>query len=246
MFKIKIGSLLLLLALTVSCNFTEEIFLQENGSGKISINFDGSELMQMGGDEMMAGTEKAIDSTLSFKQFLEEKKDSIAELSSEQQAKLKKLAPFNLHMIMNPETKEMKFDMYSSFDNINEVGDAFNTFQNMDALSPAGRANQTQFLSNDNESSEVSYNFKDHTFSRTAKILNTELHQQAIDSLAGAELFLTGSTYTLKYHFPKRVKSASTEKATFSADGKTMIYEVGFLDLMKNPEILNIEVELEQ
>ncbi len=238
--------MLLLLALTVSCNFTEEIFLEENGSGKISINFDGSELMQMGGDEMMASTEKAIDSTLSFKQFLEEKKDSIAELSPEQQAKLKKLAPFNLHMIMNPETKEMKFDMYSSFDNINEVGDAFNTFQNMDALSPAGRANQTQFLSNDNESSEVSYNFKDHTFSRTAKILNTELHQQAIDSLAGAELFLTGSTYTLKYHFPKRVKSASTEKATFSADGKTMIYEVGFLDLMKNPEILNIEVELEQ
>lgn len=220
--------------------------MEENGSGKISINFDGSELMQMGGDEMMAGTEKAIDSTLSFKQFLEEKKDSIAELSPEQQAKLKKLAPFNLHMIMNPETKEMKFDMYSSFDNINEVGDAFNTFQNMDALSPAGRANQTQFLSNDNESSEVSYNFKDHTFSRTAKILNTELHQQAIDSLAGAELFLTGSTYTLKYHFPKRVKSASTEEATFSADGKTMIYEVGFMDLMKNPEILNIEVELEQ
>ena len=44
MFKIKMGSLLLLLAMVVSCNFTEEIFLEENGSGKISINFDGSEL----------------------------------------------------------------------------------------------------------------------------------------------------------------------------------------------------------
>jgi hypothetical protein len=76
--------------------------------------------------------------------------------------------------------------------------------------------------------------------------LNAQLHQQAVDSLAGAELFLTGSTYTLKYHFPKRVKSASAEEATFSADGKTLIYEVGFLELMKNPKILNLEVELEQ
>ncbi|PIB30504.1 hypothetical protein BFP77_04460 [Maribacter sp. 4U21] len=246
MFKIKMGSLLVLLALVVSCNFTEEIFLEENGSGKISINFDGSELMQMGGDEMMAGTEKAIDSTLSFKQFLEEKKDSIATLSPEQQAKLKKLEPFNLHMVMNPDTQEMKFDMYSSFENIDEIGDAFNTFQNTDALSPAGRANQPQFLSNDTKSSEVSYSFKGNSFSRTARILNAQLHQQAVDSLAGAELFLTGSTYTLKYHFPKRVKSASAEEATFSADGKTLIYEVGFLELMKNPKILNLEVELEQ
>lgn len=239
-------SLVLLLAFVVSCNFTEEIFLEENGSGKISINFDGSELMQMGGDEMMGGSEKAIDSTLSFKKFLEEKKDSIATLSPEKQAKLKDLEPFNLHMLMNPETKEMKFDMYADFDNIDEVGDAFSAFQNMDALNPTGNANQPGFLSNDSESSEVAYGFKNNTFSRKAKILNAELHQKAVDSLAGAEMFLAGSTYTLKYHFPKRVKSASVEEATFSADGKTMIYEVGFLELMKNPEILNLEVELEQ
>ena len=129
---------------------------------------------------------------------------------------------------------------------IDLVNNVFNTFQNMDALSPAGRANQPQFLSNDNKSSEVSYSFDKSTFTRKAKILNTTLHQQAIDSLAGAEMFLTGSTYTLKYHFPKRVKSASAEDATFSADGKTLIYQVGFLELMKNPEILNLEVELEE
>lgn len=246
MLKIKLGSLLLFLALVMSCNFTEEIFLEEDGSGKISINFDGSELMQMGGDEMMGSTEKAIDSTISFKQFLEDKKDSIATLSAEQQAKFKKLEPFNLHMVMNPETKEMKFDMYSSFDDLNEIGDAFNSFQDISALGPKGGANPPQILSNDAQSSEVVYRFSKNTFVRKAKILDSTLHQQAIDSLAGAEMFLSGSTYTLKYHFPKRVKSASAPEATYSADGKTLIYEVGFLELMKNPDILNLEVELEK
>ena len=64
----------------------------------------------MAGDEIMKNNkEKPIDSLISFKDMLEEKKDSISQLSPEDQAKLKKLEPFKMHMVMNPETKEMKF-----------------------------------------------------------------------------------------------------------------------------------------
>ena len=59
-------------------------------------------------------------------------------------------------------------------------------------------------------------------------------------------MFLSGSTYTLKYHFPRKVKSTTAEEATFSADGKTLIYEVSFLEMMKDPKLLDIEVELEE
>jgi len=62
------------------------------------------------------------------------------------------------------------------------------------------------------------------------------MFKKRIDSLASAEMFLSNSTYTFKYHFPKRVKSTNIKDATFSMDGKTMIHEVNFLDRMKDPE----------
>ena len=244
MRKIQILVWAVVVALTSSCNFTEEITLQEDGSGRLSINFDGSELMEMAGDEMKKSNEKPVDSIISFKNLLEEKKDSIAQLSPEEQAKLKKLEPFNMHMVMNPEEKLMKFDLFSEFKNVNEVNDAFNAFQGANVLGSQkeGAAPPSPMESS---ASEVSYSFDKNTFSRKASILDQELFQQQIDSLQGAEMFLSGSTYTLKYHFPKKVKSTTAEEATFSADGKTLIYEVKFLDLMKDPSLLDLEVELE-
>lgn len=244
MFKFRSWSLLLVLALVSACNFTEEIFLADDGSGKVSIIFDGSEMMEMAGDEMMQNGEKAIDSIISFKAFLEEKKDSIATLSLEEQARLKKLEPFEMHMVMNPETKVMKFDMYSEFEQINEMGDAFSAFQDASSMGP-GTKNQGSPAGMGNQSTEVEYSFNSNTFKRTARIVDSVLQQQSMDSLAGAEMFLSGSTYTLKYHFPRRVKSSSAEAATYSADGKTLFYKIDFLSYMKNPDTLNIEVELE-
>ncbi len=242
MKKIQILAWALMVAFASSCNFTEEITLQEDGSGKLSINFDGSELMEMAGEEMKKTNEKPIDSLISFKDLLEEKHDSIAELTPEEQAKLKKLEPFMMHMVMNPDEKVMKFDLFSEFKNVSDVNDAFNAFQGANVL---GSNQQGTPAPMESSASEVSYAFTGNSFSRKAKILDEQLFQQQVDSLQGAEMFLSGSTYTLKYHFPRKVKSTTAEEATFSADGKTLIYEVKFLDLMKDPSLLDLEVELE-
>lgn len=234
----------IILGLSMSCNFTEEIHLKEDGSGKLSINFDGSELMQMAGEEMAKTNEKAVDSIISFKELLEERKDSIAQLPPEEQAKLKRLEPFDLRMVMNPDEKVMTFDLFSDFSDISEMNDAFNTFQEASLLGP-GSAKQPAPVPASEQSTEVNYTFAKNKFTRTAKIIDEALFQQSMDSLQGAEMFLSGSTYTLKYHFPKRVKSTTAENATFTADGKTMIYEVSFLELMKNPSLLDLEVVLE-
>ncbi|MCL6273626.1 hypothetical protein M3P19_06370 [Muricauda sp. 2012CJ35-5] len=228
-----------------ACNFTEEMYLNEDGTGKLSINFDGSELMEMAGEEMMKSDEKAVDSLISFKDLLEEKKDSIAQLSPEEQAKLKRLEPFNMHMVMNPEEKVMKFDLFSEFTKVEEVNDAFNAFQGASTFGPDNGGDKPGGLGSEEPTTEVNYTFDKKTFSRKAKILDEVLFQQGLDSLQGAEMFLSGSTYTLKYHFPRRVKSANVEGATFSADGKTLFLEVGFMELMKNPSALDLEVELE-
>lgn len=235
------------LAFVVACNFTEEIFLEEDGSGRINIHFDGNELMAaMGSMDDSTSKEEKVDTTLVFKDLLEAKKDSISKLPLEEQEKLKKLEPFTMKMFMDSETQKMSFDMFSDFKKVNEVNDAFNMFQDASTIGPQpGKSNNTESGA-PNLPTKVTYDFDGNSFSRTIEILDEELFTQGLDSLQSAEMFLSGSTYTFKYHFPRRVKSTTAEGATFSMDGKTMIYEVNFMEMMKNPESINFEVELEE
>ncbi|MEP2278994.1 hypothetical protein [Maribacter sp.] len=241
----KILTVVFITVLVAACNFTEEIYFNEDGSGKMSILFDGNEMMQMIPETDSTELDKAIDSTLVFKDLLREKKDSIAQLSPEEQDKLKRLEPFSLRMVVDPDGGVMNFNMFTDFKKVSEVNDAFNAFQNASSVgSVAG--GKTMPGGTTEETTTVNYTFKKNTFKRETVILNQELFEQSIDSLASAEMFLSGSTYTFKYHFPRRVKSTNIEEATFSMDGKTMIHEVNFLEMMKDPESMVIEVELEK
>ena len=238
---------ILFLGLITACNFTEELFLEEDGSGRINIHFDGNELMaglnSMSPDSTQK--EEKVDTTLVFKELLEEKKDSIAQLSPEEQEKLKKLEPFTMKMVMDSKEQKMQFDLFSEFKNVSEVNNAFNAFQEASSVGPQPGGNGPSQQGPPPMPTEVIYGFDGSKFSRSTKILDENLFKQSIDSLKSAEMFLSGSTYTFKYHFPRRVKSTNAEGATFSMDGKTMIYEVNFMDMMKDPEAINIEVELE-
>ena len=187
------------IALIWSCNFVEEIHLNEDGSGKLNINFDGNEMMAMiaSMDTDSTSQEKAIDSTIVFKDLLEEKKDSIAQLSPEEQAKLKKLEPFSMHMVMNPEEQVMRFDLFSEFKNISEVDDAFNAFQDASAMNPpAGGETQQSAppVGSNDQATTVNYEFTGNSFKRTMTIIDEELFKKGIDSLQSAEMFMSGST----------------------------------------------------
>ncbi|MFX0558552.1 hypothetical protein ACOCEA_17250 [Maribacter sp. CXY002] len=231
--------------LFVACNFTEEIYFKTDGSGKLNIGFDGSEMMQMIPETDSIVSEGVIDSTLVFKDFLREKKDSIAKLPLEEQANLEKLEPFSLHMQVDATNGIMNFEMFTNFMEVSEVNDAFNTFQNASTMGPAA-SGKPMAKNGGNEATQVDYTFTGNTFSRKTVIKDQKLFQKSIDSLQSAEMFLSGSTYTFRYHFPKKVKFTNVDEATFSMDGKTMIYEVNFLEMMKDPESIHIEVELEQ
>lgn len=239
--------LVLLIICFTSCNFTEELTLNENGSGRLTVKFDGSELLQMGGktnpEEEANG--KVLDSFISFKELLENKKDSIALLTPEEQKRLKKLEPFNLHLVMDENKGDMKIDIYTDFKKISEVSDGFSAFQNIGAFGNTGLNVQSDKSSfSMAEATEMKYTFKGSEFTRTNTIVDFDLLQQNVDSLGQMGLFLESSMYKLIYHFPRPVKSVSKKGALFSEDRKTIIIEVPFMDYMRDPEILNIEVIL--
>ncbi|MEO0527832.1 MAG: hypothetical protein AAFZ89_11435 [Bacteroidota bacterium] len=240
--------LIIVLVFLSACNFKEEMYIKEDGTGKMSISFDGSSLMQMAGEEIAQQEEKRIDSVLSFKEFLLEKKDSIATLPPDEQAKLKRLENFNMRMLMDPDTQEMNFSLFTDFKKVSELGDMLSSFQDASSFQkPGGESPAAKSpMGSTNQGTEVSYSFTSNRFSRKTTIVDQALFQKSLDSMEQAKMFLGESTYTLNYHFPRKIKNISAEKALFSQDGKSFTLEVDFLELMEKPQLLDIEVELEE
>ncbi len=52
-------------------------------------------------------------------------------------------------------------------------------------------------------------------------------------------------SYTLVYRFPKAVKSVTNENAIIDEDGKTVTLKMNFIDMIKSPEMMNLDVILE-
>lgn len=245
MKHVKIAVALFAGLLWTSCNFTEEIHINQDGSGSIALSFDGSQLLSLSDGDAGSQEPKRQDSVVRFSDVLDQKKDSIRRLPPEEQKRLEKLRPYQIRMITDYEAGEMRFILSREFRDISEVGDAFNAFQDAGALDPAPKSSPMDPTDQVSQSTEVAYSYRGNTFSRRGFIVDSVLHQQRIDSLKGSESFLEESTYTLEIHFPRKVRSANVEKATLSMDGKTLYYEVPFLDYLLKPDALDLEVVLE-
>ncbi|MEH6763754.1 MAG: hypothetical protein V7655_04570 [Aequorivita antarctica] len=245
--KLKLLLLFILAFTFVSCQFTETMVMNEDGSGTMRVEVNLNEMMAFGGGAMGDSTVMKMDTIVYMKQFLEEKKDSISKLSITEQQKLKKLENFNIHIKMDSETSEMVYDISTNFKNINEANDMLNGLEQAGNLIPNKDANNE--IKKEEDSPEVvgvNYSFKNGIFKRDAYIKDEKLHAQQVDSMKQAEAFMGGSNYMLKYTFPKKIKNTSNPDATFSADKKTVSIQAPFLEYFKNPDLLDLEVELEK
>ena len=237
---------LVCLLIVTSCQFSENIYINADGSGKMEFSFDGSQFMQTAGESMGETDEKVIDSTFSFKELFSLMSDSIATLPLEQQQKLKSLEPFNMHMLINYKASQMKFDMFTDFKTVGELQDMFKAMQDFGDLNGKGKANSSPFSSlGANNNTELAYSFNGKIFKRTATIKDKALQKQITDSLGQMAMMFGSSTYKLNYHFPKRIKKVSNDKALFSDDKKSVTIEYGFMEYIENPEALNLEIVLE-
>jgi hypothetical protein len=247
----KLLSFSLLIATLTSCTLTENIYVNDNGTGKFAVDMDGSSLMAMAGDQlgdqMGADAKKNIDSTFTFKQLFEEKKDSIAKLSPEEQKELKKLENFVVNTKMNAEKKEFLMTLSTDFKNVNELQDALQALKTLQKLEGAGSPSSPFASGLGDNNSKLSYTYDGKKFTRTAVIDKQKAAQKAKDSTADmSKMIFASSTYIIKYHFPKRIKKVSNPTALFSDDRKSITIQYPFTDYMENPDKLNFEVEFEK
>lgn len=238
---------LLVLALGItSCTFTEEIMINPDGSGKYILQMDGSAFMAMMPKDSVSGSMgKSIDSVFSFKKNLEEKKDSIAKLSSEEQERLKKMENFKMHMKMNEESKEFLFSLFSSFKSVSELQDMTNNMKELNKMSQNSQSigPMSDIASFGNNGASMNYTYNGKKFVRKAVVDQKSLNESAKDSLNSYQMIFESSRYIVKYHFPKAVKKVNNPTALFSEDKKTITLEYSFNEYMKEPEKLNLEIE---
>ncbi len=232
----------------ISCQFMETMVLSEDGSGTMSVEVNMNEMMAFGAMQMTDSVPVKLDTLIYVKQFLEEKKDSIAKLSEEEQLKIKKLENYNIHVKMDTEASEMIYNISTSFKKVSEANDILNGLEQASNFMPDSNQNSGETKKEESipEIIGVNYTFENSIFKRDAYIKNKKRHQQEVDSLQQGEAFLGGAGYTLNYTFPRPIKKVSDPAATFSNDKKTLSLRKSFIDYFKNPDILDLEVELEK
>jgi hypothetical protein len=235
------------LAVFTSCEFSESLILNEDGSGKIKIQMDASEILtlisSMGDDTELKGMEESLDTTFYFADILKQRKDSIAKLPQEQQEKLQKLEAFGVHIKMDAEKGDMVYEVFLNFKDISEANDMFKVF-NQISDTGTNTVNSSEGLPKQ-ESIKVRYSFQNNIFKRDAFISDKILHLQELDSLQSMEMMMGNTIYKLNYTFPKKIKSVSNSDATFSADRKTIYLQVNYFDYFRDPDLLSVEVVLD-
>ncbi|GAA0872393.1 hypothetical protein GCM10009117_15400 [Gangjinia marincola] len=239
----------------VSCQFEETLTINEDGTGQANIMFNGNEMMQAMGEFAQMGDsisgekkEKAVDSTIYFKDVLKEKADSISKLSKEEQKKLKRLKNVSINYVVDESNGKFKLDMKFPFKRVKELSDFYELFDLMDDYGPDTGASKQANKEEDPspyDFTETSYTYKPAYFERSTTVINQEEYDKIVKKTQTALTMFEGSTYTYKINFPKKVKSVSHPKALLGQDLKSVVINLSMADLFSSPHAMDLKVEFQ-
>jgi hypothetical protein len=226
--------------MATSCNVKETIVIKEDGSGVMSIDMDGDQLMSMAGGEM-AGKEK-IDSVFAFKDLFKGKEDSIAKLPKADQERIKLLQNVKGHMLMDPEEGKFNMQFNNEFKKASDLGNMMGAFEAMSKMNKkdapdVGLADKTP---------GITYFYDGKKFKKTVAPKDAKVPEEANEQLDMIMQMFEGSTYTVTYQFPKKIKTVSNKNAVISADKKTVTVAYDLKEYMETPVTMSLEVDFEK
>lgn len=219
--KNKIYFFLLFGLLVSSCQITETIHLNQDGTGKIETESlrDEHSYMQLAG-ENYSKEEKFEDTTYVFKDFITKYSEIFSKLPVSEKAIFQKYATVNVHIKKSSYEKEFRTKINQNFDKIEDVPDLYKTQEYADDLE------HNYALTAEEHYYSVSYAFDGSLFKRTVKITDKAELKKQQDKISELKTrfsnFKINQPYTLKYHFPRKIKSVSNVKAKICEDKKSL------------------------
>jgi len=241
------------LALMTSCQLTEEVTFDKNGSGTYSLNVDMGQMMSMmknmgkGKDSLKVNKKpEKKDTVISVADILEKNKDSLKSLSKEEKKALYALKDAKIHIAMDEANDKMLMQYTIPFKNVNELSNINKKLKKLNSLNKNKKKNNIDDLEKTMPQDKVSYTFNKHKFRRIVTPASKSKEKDSVDEdNAKMQQMLGMFKYKLVYHFPYKIKSVSYKDALLTADGKTLIIEMQLGKLVKNPKLLDFEVKFE-
>ncbi|MDX6183096.1 hypothetical protein SGQ44_13790 [Flavobacterium sp. Fl-77] len=238
-----IPSFIILMLLT-SCQITETININPDGTGKIEITElrDENSYMQLAG-ENYSKEEEFKDTTFVFKEYMIKYKENFSKYLPAEQELFQKYADTKVHIKKSSFEKEFRKTVTLKFNKVTDIPDLYKTENYADDI----KFNYA--LTAEKEYWKVAYDFDGLVFKRTVLITSQELLQKSKDEFNDMDpkyksLKLV-QKYVLNYHFPRKIKVVSNHKAVISMDKKSLQLEFQLSECMQNPESTNLEVVLE-
>lgn len=230
----------------ISCVFTEELHIKNDGSGSYAFDMDMSQMMEamkgMSEKDSLKDPE-VLDTIILFKDILSENKDSIAKLDAEEKEMIKALEDFTMRMQVDEEKGKMLMTFGLDFENISDLKNMEEKIAKAQSLSDKKKSKDVM-----PSNSNTEYSFDGNTFKRivTLKNLSKEKSDEFDKMIAQSSSFLEGSNYRLVYHFESTIQHVSFKGAKISEDKKTLIIEIPMDTIINNPKLLDFEVKLKK
>jgi hypothetical protein len=227
-----------------SCQITENLTINEDGSGSIQMTEIRHEpsYMQLVGEQY--GKEDFYkDSTYVFAEYIVKYNSNFIKYTPEEQALFSMYKQVRVHIKKSSFDKEYKTTFTYSFEKVANIPDLYKTEDYADDLE------NNYALTAEKHYYQIRYTYDNLIFKRIVTITNVEEQnkQQAEMDAAKSKYGKLGliQTYQLNYNFPRKIKSVSNNAATISADKKSMTISFPLNECIANPEITQLEVVLE-
>ncbi|WP_166920024.1 hypothetical protein [Flavobacterium poyangense] len=233
------------LFLLLSCQITETINLNQDGSGTIETTAirDEHSYMQLAG-EQYSKEEIFRDTTYVFQDYITKYAENFAKLPASEKAIFNQYKGVKVHLKESSFEKEVKNTFTYNFSKVEAIPDLHKTTEYADDLK------HNYALSAEEHYYHVSFTFDGTTFKRVVKITNPEELKKKQEQVEKFKTKNSGfklvQTYTLEYHFPREIKSVSNEKAIVSPDKKSLKLVLQLSDCLQNPELSNLEIVIEK
>jgi len=233
-----------ILVLLSSCQITENLTINENGSGSFEMTEIRHEpsYMQLVG-EQYSKEDFYKDSTYVFEDYIKKYNSNFIKYTPAEQALFSMYKEVRVHLKKSSFDKEYKTTFTYLFDTVANIPDLYKTEDYADDLE------NNYALTAEKHYYSVRYSYDNLKFKRIVTITNLEEQNKQ-----KAEMDSTKSkygklgliqTYQLNYNFPRKIKSVSNNSATISADKKSMTISFPLNECIANPAITQLEVVLE-
>lgn len=236
--------LLFLPLLSISCQVTETVRLNPDGSGTIEVVHlrDEHSYMQIA-KENYSSENIFRDTTYVFGDYLKKHQETFSRTAVADQNVFLRYSDVKIHRKASSYDKEFRTTYTQNFQKASDIVDLSKTDHYLDDII------NNYALSAEEHYYKVSYSYMNNRFNRTVTIIDTLEQKKEYDKIEGLKTKYKGyklvQNYILNYHFPRKIQSVSNPLAKISDDRKSLSLQFLLTDCLQNQVSTNLEVILE-